>query len=1138
MNLSLFSTKSEESGFRLHTYEVWNWGTFDHKVWSILPGGETSLLTGANASGKTTIVDGLLTLLVPEKRMRFYNQTAGSKGERTEESYVVGEYGETENADTNTREIKKLRPEKAKAQSILLAVFQNESQFITLAQARWFSGSELKRTFVLAYKKLSIMEDFMPFDSNSEWKKRLKHKYPKQGSKDLILFPESAIEYGRAMRKVFGMRSDKAHTLFSQTIGLKVLGNLDEFVRTQMLEERDSETEFQKINAYFKTLNDAHTAIEKAYKQIELLTPIREKANNLSTLKANLFKLEGHQQVLPLWFANTSQKLIKQFLEVQAENLEDIDSQIKKAEYEIEQFRDREKDLDLEILTGIGSQISSLERENKVLEKEKSEKEAELKQYNILADKLDLQSNPQGKELFEEQRSLASSQKSQAEVSLKQIGEDIYITRKDKEEIEISFDQVSNELTILRSQKNNITGAPARIRKELADHLNIAEDDIPFVGELIKVKQNEKSWEPAIESLLHNFALRLLIPETYQNQVNSYVHNNDLKGRIVYHILKPGSIAPNLFHQPDPKELIHKLEFKNLSNKTVKDWVENEIINRYNYICTNDLEEFRLADRAITNQGLIKNASRHEKDDRPKVNDRRQYILGWDNKEKIATLREEAELLNKQLTDKASRHKQLENQQSRLNTEKENLNRFIGFNSYTKIDWWSVASQIQENNAKIAKLTESNDRITALKDERDELKQLIKSKNKSLDELKDTRTKIKLAINTYEQKRKEAENIIDKYDDLPIHDKLKDFEDLVPQNETATINNIEAIRSKTNSLLLQQIKNVEDQERNETREAESLMRKFIYPDKEIADKYSDWSSDTHKLSENAAFIDDFVALLEKIEKQELATYKLQFKKFLNEEMITRMSDFQTWLVRQEDDIEDNIDTLNRSLHKINFKNNPSTFIKLHVEKDYTPQVRDFKIKLNDWKPNIAEYEKTKDDSILEYSFNKIKSLLSELTENESIRKSVLDVRNWLKFKAVEHHREDPSKIFRSYTGTAKLSGGEGAQLTYTILGSAIAYQFGIHNEGLNPNSFRFICVDEAFSKQDDEKARFLMELCKQLHLQVMVVSPAKAEEVAIVEPYIARVHFVQRKDNRHSVIYDMPILQLIEQRNQYLQEAY
>src|SRR5690606_13010036 len=187
-SLSLFSTKPSESGFRLHSYEVYNWGTFDQKIWAIQPEGETSLLTGANASGKTTLVDGLLTLLVPEKRMRFYNQTAGSKGERTEDSYVTGEYGETENADTKLREIKKLRPKKNEAQSILLAVFQNETHFVTLAQTRWFSGAELKRSFIVAHKKLSIQDDFMPFDNSGIWKKRIKQKYPRHGSKELIHF--------------------------------------------------------------------------------------------------------------------------------------------------------------------------------------------------------------------------------------------------------------------------------------------------------------------------------------------------------------------------------------------------------------------------------------------------------------------------------------------------------------------------------------------------------------------------------------------------------------------------------------------------------------------------------------------------------------------------------------------------------------------------------------------------------------------------------------------------------------------------------------------------------------------------------------------------------------------------------------
>ncbi len=88
MQLNVFSTDNQKSGFRLQYLEVFNWGTFDEHIHSIKPNGETSLLTGANGSGKTTFIDALLTLMVPEKKYRFYNQSSGSekKGDRTEDS--------------------------------------------------------------------------------------------------------------------------------------------------------------------------------------------------------------------------------------------------------------------------------------------------------------------------------------------------------------------------------------------------------------------------------------------------------------------------------------------------------------------------------------------------------------------------------------------------------------------------------------------------------------------------------------------------------------------------------------------------------------------------------------------------------------------------------------------------------------------------------------------------------------------------------------------------------------------------------------------------------------------------------------------------------------------------------------------
>ena len=64
--MDLFAMNHEADvplGFRLQKLEVYNWGTFDSRVWSLELNGEMSLLTGDVGSGKSTLVDALLTLL-------------------------------------------------------------------------------------------------------------------------------------------------------------------------------------------------------------------------------------------------------------------------------------------------------------------------------------------------------------------------------------------------------------------------------------------------------------------------------------------------------------------------------------------------------------------------------------------------------------------------------------------------------------------------------------------------------------------------------------------------------------------------------------------------------------------------------------------------------------------------------------------------------------------------------------------------------------------------------------------------------------------------------------------------------------------------------------------------------------------
>jgi uncharacterized protein YPO0396 len=260
----------KQGGFRLQHIEIYNWGTFDEKIWTLHPNGKNSLLTGANGSGKTTLVDAIITLLVPPNK-RHYNQSSGaeSKRERNEKTYVQGAYTRVQSEGGLGAKTKYLRTKDDF--SILLGTFYNEitREYLTLLQVRWFANGDLKRSYWTIPTALTIEQHLSPLDTAGVWKKTLKKKY--NGEEH-----DSFTKYVQAFSRKFGLKSDKAVTLFAQTVGIKVLGNLNEFIRLNMLDEHDSEAEFVELREHYEHLLSSYKAIEKAREQVVLLTPIVE----------------------------------------------------------------------------------------------------------------------------------------------------------------------------------------------------------------------------------------------------------------------------------------------------------------------------------------------------------------------------------------------------------------------------------------------------------------------------------------------------------------------------------------------------------------------------------------------------------------------------------------------------------------------------------------------------------------------------------------------------------------------------------------------------------------------------------------------------------------------------------------------
>src|SRR5690554_1185717 len=378
--LSLFSTSSDKAGFRLQYMEVFNWGTFDEKVFRINPQGNNSLLTGANASGKSTYIDALLTLMVPTKRDRFYNQSSGveKKGDRTEETYVLGHYGNIQEEGKSSTSTQKLRD--TNTYSVILAHFKNtDEKKITLFQVRWFANNDLKRQFGIAHVSLEIEKDFSQFDAKGNWKKRLDKTYNANTSKRRIEFLDGPIAYAERMSNLFGMRSVKALSLFNQVVGVKVLEDLDEFIRTNMLEEQDPETEFRQLKESFLTLMDAKNNIEKAREQIKQLTPINEIAIVLINIQVDLLRLEKSKETAVYWFA-------KKGLELDEQELEKCKEELQRLNEELTELRSKEDVLKREESTirvsiereEVYTKIKELEKEIKALQNLKENRSKKL----------------------------------------------------------------------------------------------------------------------------------------------------------------------------------------------------------------------------------------------------------------------------------------------------------------------------------------------------------------------------------------------------------------------------------------------------------------------------------------------------------------------------------------------------------------------------------------------------------------------------------------------------------------------------------------------------------------------------------------------------------------------------------------
>lgn len=533
------------------------------------------------------------------------------------------------------------------------------------------------------------------------------------------------------------------------------------------------------------------------------------------------------------------------------------------------------------------------------------------------------------------------------------------------------------------------------------------------------------------------------------------------------------------------------------------------------------LEDFNhINEKAVTKEGLIKaKGGKHEKDDRPEINRREHYVLGWDNREKIAAIKKEYDNLCRQVTAKNKEIKELDNKRKETEKRKEAFSSLLNFDKFDDIDWQSYSIRINEKKEEKKKLESTNNRVKTLQEQLEKVKQRITDIETQNQNLSRQQGMLDKAKKDTEERCSENSNALALMDSVDVDE----FENSNPDLLLVGLADIETRLKSMQNDIDNKIKNKQAEKNRKEYEAKSKIMKFKNPTEEITTKFRDWRSDVNSLPDSVEFISEYQTLLKKLNKEALPSFEKKFNKYLQERLINNIYTFRQFFKDWETLINKTINQLNSYLKDINFNVYPETYIQLESLKKRNVNINEFVQMLEKAIPNLHEINSTIDGQRIHFEQHVLP--LMQRLEDGNWRKEVMDVRARFSYKAVEHYKADDQKR-NTYESMGQLSGGEKAQLTYTILGSAIAYQFGLTKHGCD-SSFRFIAIDEAFRAQDEDKARYLISLCKQLHLQLLVVTPS--DNIHIVENDISYVHYVERKGNT-SVLYNMPINQFKEER--------
>ncbi len=1048
---------------RLSELSVFNWGSF-HGLHTASIDAAGTLVTGDNGSGKSTFIDGLMSLLLPAGKAIFNVAAAqGDRSDRTLLSYMRGSYGSAHDGSST-----RVRSKRDKGVVTgLRALYQCEAgSCITLAALFWTTSStntlsDVKRIYIVAKRNVQLKEVLDAFGEGNT--RRLKQWL--RDDPAITDCDSNFSDYQELYRKHLYMDNKNAPALLSRALGLKKIDDLTKLIRELVLETSNIKEDARKVVEEFADLVAIHAQLIDAKEQYNHLNRLPELAEYIAGARQTLNTLHLEKSHLEIYFSEALSILwTKKLNDISAE-LESIVRAIHSAEIEEKDAQESVEKRHEEYLNLGGDKIESLKKDIRHNREKLNDVIRASSSYQNDCRSLGISDD------LDEAVFLANS--ACADEKIEGIKDDTKQGQDYFGEVAALLSENQKKLADIEDEIREIEARPdsnidirfQQLRDEMGKSLELSSNELVFIGELLDVKAEEQSWQGAIERALGGLKTTLLVPQRSYSMVTRWLNVRHTGLHVRAQVVLDNKNTD--YVQFRDKGFLRKLIWK---DHPYRDWVKNHL-NKFDLQCVSGTDELDSTPFSMTKEGLVHmERGRFEKKDQKRVNDRRSWCLGFSNKSRLMLLNEDRKEATSRLLELNAR---LTKARESLDKIAERAKLWERLNSYTweqiNAPYWQ--KRLAEVKADLMKLEQSGGNL--------ELARIHwEAAKATLQEIQKNKEQNLIKKGSLEKDEYNANQLLGKYKQLAASGMTDDVRTLLTKRiGEVTLDNAQR-QARFDKEIDSELEKVRSSKSTAENTANGIMGSFRGKDK--------WQPITVNWPTGLDGLQEYLDHYTYIETDGLPELIDQFKERLNKHATQSLARIKTRLESEREDILERINMINQVLKRTEFKK--GSHLKLGSKREKYPHVQDFERKVK----HVLSQATSDDHEGRFRSLEEVVDILEKASASgtsnnmESLR--LLDPRYQLSFYAEDVDSETLATrdVLESSSGK---SGGEKESFAGTIVAASLAYV--LTPDGYNKPIYCTVFLDEAFSNTAEASSRRVLRVFKELHIHVNLITPYK-----------------------------------------------